>query len=126
MSTNHWLFLILLSFLNSGCYTTERNCKDFKTGKFEFDYEIDGKKVHSEFIRNDSLEISFIEQKIDTASIRWINDCEYIVQKLHPKNRLEKKAVHIKILTTSKTGYTFEFSLVGNQEKQQGTVTKIK
>ena len=26
------------------CYNVERNCTDFKTGKFKFEYEIDGVK----------------------------------------------------------------------------------
>ncbi len=31
----------------------------------------------------------------------------------------------MKILTTSKNSYTFEFGIVGKNEKQQGTVFKI-
>jgi hypothetical protein len=47
------------------------------------------------------------------------------VQNLHPKNMQEKKAVSMKILSTKDNSYTFEFSLVGEPEKQKGTVTKI-
>jgi hypothetical protein len=35
------LFIPVLLILAS-CYNVERNCKDFKTGKFRFDYEVDG------------------------------------------------------------------------------------
>lgn len=116
--------LTLVLFVS--CYNVERNCKDFKTGTFEFVQNIDGKKMASTFERNDSLQIESFNGKIDTASVRWVNDCEYILQKLHPKNMQEKKAINIKILTTNTKGYVFEYSFVGESKKQKGTVTKQK
>ena len=107
------------------CYNQERNCKDFKTGKFKFEHEIDGVKKTTLFERTEDLEIETFQGKTDTASIRWINDCEYVLQKTHPKNMQEKKAIHMKILTTNENSYTFEFSVVGSTNKQKGTVTKI-
>jgi hypothetical protein len=59
----------------ASCYNVERNCKDFKTGKFRFDYEVDGVTKQLFFERNDSLEIETYDGKTDTASIRWVNDC---------------------------------------------------
>ena len=118
------IFLITLLLLIS-CYNTERNCKDFKTGKFKFEYEVDGVKKTTFFERKDSIEIETFDGKTDTASIRWVNDCEYILQKIHPKNMAEKKAINMKILTTSKNSYIFEFGIVGSDEKQRGTVEKI-
>lgn len=115
---------ILCLALNS-CYNAERNCKDFKTGKFEFVQEIDGKKMISVFERNDSIQIETFNGKTDTANIRWVNDCEYILQKKHPKNMQEKKAINIRILTTNKKGYTFEYSFVNENKKQKGSVTKL-
>ena len=112
--------LLLLS-----CYDAERNCKDFKTGKFKFEYKVDGIKKTTLFERNDSIEIETFEGKTDTASIRWVNDCEYVLLKLHPKNMVEKKAIGMKILTTKKNSYTFEFGMVGSDAKQRGTVTKL-
>lgn len=118
------LFIPAVLILAS-CYNQERNCKDFKTGKFKFEHEIDGLKKTTLFERTKNLEIETFEGKTDTASIRWINDCEYVLQKTHPKNMQEKKAIHMKILTTNKNSYTFEFSVVGSTNKQKGTVTKI-
>lgn len=120
--------LILLSslFLLASCYNQERNCTDFKTGKFKFEYEMDGVTKTTYFHRYDSLEIENFEGKIDTSSVRWLNDCEYVLQKINPKNRQEKKAVHMKILTTTENSYTFEFSIVGDTNKQKGTVTKVE
>jgi hypothetical protein len=114
------LLLVLIS-----CYNAERNCKGFKTGKFKFEYEIDGVKKTTIFERKDSIEIETFEGKTDTSSIRWVSDCEYILRKIHPKNRAEKNAINMKILTTSKNSYTFEFGIVGSDKKQCGTVEKI-
>ena len=119
------LLLLPLLLLFISCYNVERDCKDFKTGKFSFEYEVDGVKKTTIFERNDSLEIETYDGKTDTASIRWINDCEYILKKLHPKNMAEEKSIDMKILTTSGNTYTFEFGMVGVPGKQKGTVTKL-
>lgn len=118
------ILLFGVLFLSS-CYNQERNCTNFKTGKFKFEHEINGEKKFTYFERNEEIEIETFEGKTDTASIRWINDCEYILEKIHPKNMQEQKAVHMKILTTKDDSYTFEFSIVGDSNKQKGTVTKI-
>lgn len=115
------LLLVLLS-----CYEGERSCKDFKTGKFKFEHEVDGVKKTTFFERNDSIEIETYEGKTDSASIRWVSDCEYILQKINPKNKAEAQAIGMKILTTTKNSYTFEFGMVGSDAKQKGTVTKIE
>ena len=117
--------LLLLLALSSCFETPERDCKAFKTGKFKFEMEIDGVKKSTTFVRTENQEIDFFEGKSDTSSIRWINDCEYIIQKINPKNMAEKKAVSIKILSTKKDSYVFEFNVVGSTEKQTGTVTKM-
>ena len=122
--TKKILYLTPLLVLMS-CYNVERNCKDFKTGKFKFEFEVDGVKKTTVFERKDSIEIETFEGKTDSSSIRWVNDCEYILQKIHPKNMEGKKAITMKILTTSKNTYTFEFGIVGSDQKQRGTVIKI-
>ena len=118
------IVLLPLLFLMS-CYTVEHDCKYFKTGKFKFEYQVNGVTKTTFFERRDSIEIETFEGKTDTATIRWVNDCEYILQKKHPKNRAEQKAIGMKILTTSKNSYTFEFGMVGVDAKQRGTVQKI-
>ncbi|CAM3945504.1 MULTISPECIES: DNA topoisomerase IV [Flavobacterium] len=116
--------VLLLPFVLASCYNQKRNCKDFKTGSFEFTQEIEGKNETSYFERNDSLQIETFRGQTDTLAIRWINDCEYIGKNIRPKNMAEKKSVHIKILTTNEEGYTFEYSYVGESKKQRGFVTK--
>jgi hypothetical protein len=116
--------LLVLAF--ASCYQQERNCADFKNGKFEFVQEINGVSKTATFERKGGLQIETFEGKIDTATVRWVNDCEYIIQKKHPKNRADKQAIDIKILTTSEKSYTFEYGFVGSDKKQRGTATKIK
>ena len=125
MEINKYFIFFVLSFLFTSCYNQERNCKDYKTGKFEFQQEIDGKVEKSVFERTETLQIETFRGKTDTSTVRWVNDCEFVLQKLHPKNRAEKKAVQMKILTTNQNGYTFEYSFVGEPSKQKGTVTQI-
>lgn len=117
----------VLLFALCACYETpERDCKAFKTGKFKFELEINGEKKSTTFVRTENQEIDFFEGKSDTSSIRWINDCEYVIQKINPKNMAEKKAVAIKILSTTDNGYLFEFNVVGSAEKQTGKVVKLE
>jgi len=115
--------LAILSMIS--CYNADRKCSDFKTGKFKFEYEVNGVKKTTVFERNDSIEIETFEGKTDTATIRWVNDCEYVLQKKHPKNMAEEKAIQMKILTTTANSYTFEFGMIGSDTKQTGTVTKL-
>lgn len=126
MKIKNTLLIILFAVCLSSCYNQERNCTDFKTGKFEFSQEIDGQKETSVFERTEEFQIETFRGKTDTSSVRWVNDCEFILQKLNPKNRAEKKAIHMKILSTTENGYLFEYSFVGDTNKQKGTVTKIK
>ncbi len=119
------LLLLFTGLLLSACYNVEHDYKKFKTGKFKFAHAVNGVEKVTFFERNDSIEIETYEGKTDTSKIRWINDGEYILQKMNPKNSLEKKAINMKILTTSKNSYTFEFGIVGSDEKQRGTVFKM-
>ena len=106
------LFLSLVSLLLlSSCYNIQRNCSDFKTGTFEFNYTIDGIEKTGQFTRTDNLNIDYYEGKVDSSSVRWINDCEFILKKINPKSLSEKNAIHMKILSTTDNTYTFEYKL---------------
>lgn len=120
------LLLLLLSVASISCYQPERNCKDFKTGTFEFESYLNGELVKTRFIRNDTMEIDYFRGKADTSSVRWINNCEYLVINKNPRNRAEEKPIHMKILTTKGNSYTFEYGLVGESQKQRGTAVKVE
>ena len=116
---------VFLLLLLTSCFEAERNCTDFKTGTFEFQSYLNGELVKTRFTRNESIEIDSFKGETDTSSIRWINNCEYILKNLHPKNRAEEKPLYIKILTTKGNTYTFEYGLVGETDKRKGTAVKI-
>jgi hypothetical protein len=117
--------LLALTFLLTSCYNQERNCKDFKTGKFNSEIEIDGKKLVSTFERNDSIQIETYDGITDSYEVRWTNDCEYVIKNSKPKNMAERKAIQVKIMTTSKKSYTFEYNFVGETLKQKGIAYKL-
>lgn len=118
------LFLFLICLVS--CYQPERKCADFRTGTFKFQSYLNGELVETRFTRNDSIEIDYFQGETDTSSIRWINNCEYILTNLHPENRAEEKPLYIKILTTKGNTYTFEYGLVGEDKKEQGTAIKVE
>lgn len=121
------ILLVLSTFLLlSSCYQPERDCTQFRTGTYTFEAVVGTEILTTTFERNDSIEIDYFRGKADTSAIRWINDCEYIVKKLRPKNRTEEKAIHMKILTTKGSSYVFEYNVVGDTKKQKGTAVKAK
>ena len=120
-------FVLFVCFLGLiSCYQVERNCLSFKIGTFKSTISIDDINYVSTFIRYDSLQIETFENKTDSATVRWINDCEMVFKTINPKNMAEKKDVHLKILTTTDSTYTFEYSYVGKSNKQKGIAVKIK
>ena len=118
--------LILLFLLTSGCYQIERNCNDYRTGTFESLIIINETEYTSRFTRTNEMQIEFFEGKTDSANVRWINDCEVIFSTINPKNRAEKKDIHLKILTTTSSSYSFEYSYVGETLKQKGLAKRIE
>lgn len=125
------IFTLFLILILTGCYNVERDCNDFKTGVFEFKYTVDGEERITLFKRTENLNIDYLETGNDTASVRWINDCEFIQKDINPKNKSEEQAVHFKILSTTQDSYTFEYSLAVKptnkvHRKEKGTARKIE
>ena len=121
-----YVFIIVLSSMLFSCYQVERNCTNFKTGTFESSIVIDNIDYTSTFTRTNDLQIETFENKTDSANVRWINDCEVIFKTINPKSMAERKDIHLKILTTTDSSYTFEYSYVGEVIKQKGFAKKLK
>jgi len=117
---------LLLVFSLFSCYETPRDCKDYKTGEFYSEVSINNVMYKSTFKRTEDLQIEAYDKKVDSSKLRWINDCEVVFKTINPKNMAEKKDVHLKILTTTDSSYTFEYSYVGETKKQKGIAFKIK
>tara|TARA_X000000950_G_scaffold133161_1_gene165995 strand:- start:218 stop:595 length:378 start_codon:yes stop_codon:yes gene_type:complete len=120
------VFITVTLLFCASCFSPDRNCSEFKTGKFRFTSIVLGDTLTTQFVRTDSVEVDYYLNRVDSSSVRWLNDCECIVKKLRPLSYQDSKAVHMKILTTTENTYTFEYNLVGDtKNKQRGTVTKI-
>ena len=115
---------ILIFFLFTSCSIPDRNCREFKTGDYEFKTMIDGKEYVSNFKRSDSIEVEFFQGTTDTSSVRWVSDCEFILKNINPKK--SKTSISMKILSTKENSYVFEYSIVGDNSKiRRGEAFKL-
>lgn len=119
-----YLYTALLFLFLTNCYQVERNCTDFKIGTFKSTITINDIEYISSFTRTNTLQIETFGNKIDSSNVRWINDCEVVFKTINPKNMAERKDIHLKILTTTDSSYTFEYSYVGESIKQKGIAYK--
>lgn len=117
------LFVLLVATIS--CQGPARDCERFHEGTFRFTAIVDGAEQTTVFTRTKDLEVSEYLGKQDSASIRWVNACEYIVTNLNPKTRAEEKPIHMKILSTTDNSYTFDYKLVGSSQSSRGTAIKI-
>ena len=117
---------LFILFLLTSCYNVDRNCENFKIGEFEFTYKLNDTIQRSIFTRTLDYEIEEFNSVIDSSSISWVNDCEFILTKINPKTNQEKRPVRIKIIRTYENSYDFEYSSVNEPIIiQRGTVTRI-
>ncbi|GGK28835.1 hypothetical protein GCM10007962_23840 [Yeosuana aromativorans] len=119
------LFALGIVFLFVSCFETQRNCSDFKTGTFKSEVTINGILYKSTFTRTKNIQVEYYEGKTDSSHVRWINDCEVIFKTIHPKNMAEQKDIDLKILSTTDSSYTYEYSYVGENKKQKGIAYKV-
>ena len=123
---NPLLFVALTVIIHS-CNNTTRNCEDFHTRNFYTETSANDIIYKSSFYRNgDGIQIEEFEGKIDSSYVRWVNDCEMILSPVNPKSMSEKKNILIKILTTTDSSYTYEYSFLGNSNRLKAEAFKIK
>ena len=118
---------LLLAILFISCNNPDRDCKDYHTGNFFSETTVNGKIYKSTFLRKDNgIQIEEFEGKVDSSSVRWVNDCEMILSPIKPKSITEKKNILIKILTTTDSSYTYEYSYLGNSKKMKAEAIRMK
>jgi hypothetical protein len=68
---------LLISLVFGFTYGQEKNCSEFKTGKFEYVSE----EYPEQIVRNDTIQIEINPiSKIEIYStIEWVSECEYIL-----------------------------------------------
>lgn len=117
---------LLLLMLLVSCYAPKRNCLPFHQGSFEYTTVINGSLKTSRFERSENFEVEYYDGKVDSAGIRWVNDCDCVLTRLRPNSYQESRPLQMRILSTTEDSYTFEFSYVGDSKnKQRGTIVKI-
>ena len=118
---------LFILFLLTSCYSVDRNCENFKIGEFEFTYKLNDTIQTSLFTRTLDYEIEKFNNVIDSSSISWVNDCEFVLTKINPKTNQEKRPVRIKIIRTYENSYDFEYSSVNEPIIiKRGKVIRIK
>ena len=118
---------LFILFLLTSCYSVDRDCENFKIGEFEFTYKLNDTIQRSLFTRTLDYEIEEFNSLIDSSSISWVNDCEFILTKLNPNTNQEKRPVRIKIIRTYDNSYDFEYSSVNEPIViKRGEVKRIK
>jgi len=123
----NFIFTICIVLCLTSCYQVERNCKDFKVGTFEFTYEINGETKTGRSVRTDTLNIDYYDNRIDTFTIRWVSDCEFIGRKLRPVDYSDSKPIQMMIISTTDSSYLLEYNLLEDRStKKRGTVYKVK
>ena len=118
---------LFILFLLTSCYSVDRDCENFKMGEFEFSYKLNDTIQRSLFTRTLDYEIEEFNSVIDSSSISWVNDCDFVLTKVNPKTNQEKRPVRIKIIRTYENSYDFEYSSVNEPIIiKRGTVIRIK
>ncbi len=120
------LVLVVVACTFLSCYNDERNCKNFRTGSFVWEQEAGGKFLKTTFIRTENLQIETFENKVDSAKVEWINDCEWRLIPINPKTNADSRAYLFKIMDTTEDSYTFEFKQSGREQVYRGTAKRIK
>ena len=117
--------ILLIIFLATSCYEVQRDCNAFRTGTFKSEIILNEVLLTSTFKRSESLQVESFRGQVDSATVRWINDCEMIFKTINPKKLAEKKGIHLKILSTTENTYNFEYGYVGEANKQKGTARRL-
>ncbi len=118
---------LLLLILFVSCDNPDRDCEDYHTGNFYTETTVNGTTYKSIFSRNyNGIQIEEFEGKVDSSNVRWVNDCEMILSPINPKSLNEKKNILIKILKTTDSSYTYEYSYLGNSKKLKAEAIRIK
>ena len=119
--------LLLLAILSVSCDNPERNCQDYQIGNFFTETSVNDKTYKSTFSRmRNGIQIEEFEGKVDSSNVRCVNDCEIILSPINPKSLNEKKNILIKILKTTDSSYTYEYSYLGNSKKLKAEAIRIK
>lgn len=55
-------------------------------------------------MRDESYSVDYYDDNVDSATVRWFNDCEFVLQDIR-----SKVAIQYKIISTTDSSYTFQY-----------------
>ncbi len=116
-----YLLTLLVLFIIS-CKENTGDINQFRTGTFNTFLE--GTDITSIAVRNDSIQIETYNNHIDSFSIKWKSNFEYVLQKINPETALDSIPFHVRITGFKNNSYTFKASYKGSNFKQKGRAKK--
>lgn len=117
------ILICVLLFISSCKPGGNVDLNNFRTGTFEIPA---GKGFDkTTFVRTDSLQIEFYGDRTDSLSIKWKDNFNYTLLMLHPKSKLDKEPIRVRITGVTANSYDFEAVIGHSNFKQKGKVTKI-
>ncbi len=117
------IFIVLFFFFIYSCNNNRINILELREGTFET--TLASKDVKSIAIRTKSIQIETYNNKKDTFTIKWLNNFEYELLKIHPKSSLDSVPFIVKITKLSHNGYSFKAHYKGNKYIQKGNAIKL-
>ena len=117
----------IITLILTSCYNQECRCDLVKTGHFKSEITVDDQLLSTDILRTEDYQFETFNNKTDTFSIRWINDCEFILKNANQSSKSYSKSYHYKILSTqSDSCYTYLFKEQIRHQKIQTFKAKAK
>ncbi len=117
------LFTILFFLFIYSCNNNQINILELREGTFET--TLPKKNTKSIAVRTKTIQIETYNGKKDTFAIKWLNNFEYELLKIHPKSSLDSIPFMVKITKLSHNGYSFKAHYKGNKYIQKGKAIKL-
>ncbi|MDT0551701.1 hypothetical protein [Urechidicola vernalis] len=121
VSFNLFFLAVLVAACSSGGNV---DVKSFRTGTFEIPAGQGFDKT--KFVRTDSLQIEYYQNRTDSLKIVWKDNFNYTLYMLQPKSKLDKEPIRVRITSVKANSYEFEAIIGHSNFKQKGTVNKIE
>ncbi len=116
------LGLVILGL--SSCEKEQYSVEKFKSGVFEI--PATDRYSKTEIIRNDSLQIEYYEDRVDSLKIVWLSNFKYDLIPVQIENAPEEEIIHVRIKKIRANEYDFEAKIGISNFTSKATLIKIK
>lgn len=108
----------------SSCEKEQYSVEKFKSGVFEI--PATDRYSKTEIIRNDSLQIEYYQDRVDSLRIVWLSNFKYDLIPVNAKNAAEEDIIHVRIKKIRANEYDFEAKIGISNFTSKATLIKIK